>query len=125
MDLKAFIGATYQYIVLGFAVALIVAFLVVLIIWLVKRKKQQKNEAAFTEFQTKLVLALGGFTNILDARLNHSRLEVQLKNIKDINQKEILDMKLGAVVTGNTIKMFIKENAKEVYKYIKKAKKEE
>lgn len=98
----------------------LIIFSVLFIISLVIVKLNKKN---FTFEINKLVQALGGKDNILDYKVNVSRLKVTLKDITLADKDAIT--KLGAkgiVEIENQLKIIFGPNAKTLKKYISEMK---
>lgn len=97
-----------QYLVI-IAVLLIISLVVVKL-----RKKDFSNEI------NKLIKALGGKENIINAECNMSRFKVILKDVSIVDKESI--QKLGAqgiVEVDNQIKIIFGKDAKQLKKYIK------
>ena len=102
----------YQYLII--AVILIIISLVVI--------KISKKD--FHDEMNKLVQYLGGKDNIIDAKINLSRLKVTLKDTSIVNKDGI--QKLGAkgiVEIDNELKIILGPNSKQIKKYMADLKK--
>lgn len=113
---------THLYILIGaIAFALILIILIILII--VKKRKKSKLDSQ-NEYAENIIKALGGIDNIDDIKLSRRRLNAIVSDLNLLRPKDLRNLKLGAVITKNNVKMLVKDNPKVVYKYINKKRKE-
>lgn len=113
---------THLYILIGaIAFALILIILIILII--VKKRKKSKLDSQ-NEYAENIIKALGGIDNIDDIKLSRRRLNAIVSDLNLLRPKDLRNLKLGAVITKNNVKILVKDNPKEVYKYINKKRKE-
>lgn len=111
-----------QYAIFSAIIIGLVALLVILFYSLSKRKS--KKSQAGSEFAEQMLESLGGASNVTNIKLNRRRMEIEVDDINQMNPKLMRELKLGAIITRNTIKVLVKDNPREVYKYINQKRKE-
>ena len=114
------LAQTYLYLIIG-AGALVLLALIITIIVCKKRKAKRKEFGS--DFGQKVLESLGDCENIVKIKLERRRLTVEVKDLTLLKPKQMRELKLGAIITRNQIKMLIKDSPREVYKYIQQKRK--
>ena len=114
------LAQTYLYLIIG-AGALVLLALIITIIVCKKRKTKRKEFGS--DFGQKVLESLGNCENIVKIKLERRRLTVEVKDLTLLKPKQMRELKLGAIITRNQIKMLIKDSPREVYKYIQQKRK--
>ena len=114
------LAQTYLYLIIG-AGALVLLALIITIIVCKKRKAKRKEFGS--DFGQKVLESLGDCENIVKIKLERRRLTVEVKDLNLLKPKQMRELKLGAIITRNQIKMLIKDSPREVYKYIQQKRK--
>ena len=109
------------YIVMAVGVLALVLFIGLFIFIFNKKKSNTKTHE--NNLGQEIILALGGVENIVSTKINHRRIEITVNDIKLLKPAILNELKLGAIITKQTIKILVKEEPKEVYKYIEQKRK--
>lgn len=116
-----FINALWFYpVIIGSAILLV---LFILIIFKGSKRKKMSEVPPF-EYEA-LLESLGGATNILDLAIEHQRLKVILKDLKKVNQAQLVHLKIPAFLKGKELTLLIKQHTKEVLSYLSERRKED
>ncbi len=113
---------TLALVIIGLVILLAIIILIVVLI--VKKTRSKSKLQLQNELAENIVSALGGIENIKEASLSRRRFNVIVYDLNLLQPKEMRNLKLGAVITKNNVKMLVKDNPKEIYKYINRKKKE-
>ncbi|HPX72154.1 MAG TPA: hypothetical protein PLP51_04450 [Acholeplasmataceae bacterium] len=113
---------TQLYILIGAAVLAFITIILIIVLIVGKRKKTKLDTQ--DEFSENVINALGGIENIKEVKLSRRRLSATVHDLDLLIPRELRKLKLGAVITKNHVKMLVKDNPKETYKYIEKRRKE-
>ncbi|MGI6781972.1 MAG: hypothetical protein ACOX56_05605 [Acholeplasmataceae bacterium] len=113
---------TLALIIIGLVTLLAIIILIVLLI--VKKTRSKSKLQSQNELAENIISALGGIENIKETSLSRRRFNVIVYDLNLLQPKEMRNLKLGAVITKNNVKMLVKDSPKEVYKYINRKKKE-
>ncbi len=97
-------------------VIVIVAALIPLLLLLKKPKKKIKVDV--TDYVNNLIDLLGGINNIKETSLEVNRLKVLLDNPNLLKKDLIKEQNLKAFLTGNEIKILLKDNIKDINQQI-------
>lgn len=120
-NLQTLTSSFYLYIAIG----TIALFALGITFFLLTRRKNVKEKPLELSFLNDLYLALGTSLNIKTIELVQKRLQVEVQSIKKIDQEALKTLNMPAFVTGKKITLLIKDNSKEVYKYLNEKRKEE
>ncbi len=110
----------YIYAGLGFIALIILIFLLRTLI-----KPKRKGKVLGISYVNDLYEALGRKDNIKSIELVQKRLQIEVSQIKTIDQVLLKKLDTPAFVTGKKITLLIKDNANEVFKYLNEKRKEE
>ena len=113
---------THLYILIG-AIAFVLILIILIILIIVKKRKKSKLDRQ-NEYADNIIKALGEIDNIDDIKLSRRRLNAIVSDLNLLRPKDLRNLNLGAVITKNNVKILVKDNPKEVYKYINKKRKE-
>ena len=119
--LQTLTSSFYLYIVIG-SIALLALGIT---FFLLTRKKEPQNKPLELSFLNDLYNALGAKSNIKAIELVQKRLQIEVDSVKKIDQDTLKILNMPAFVTGKKITLLIKDNTKEVYKYLNEKRKEE
>lgn len=86
-------------------------------------KKRSNIKTRENNLGQQIILALGGVENIDSTKINRRRIEISVNDIKLLKPAILSELKLGAIITKQTIKILVKEEPKDVYKYIEQKRK--
>jgi phosphotransferase system IIB component len=114
---------TNQLILIIILSALLVILIAATIYLVIKKNKQtttnQTKTASITSTEiTQLVIGLGGSDNVVSVTNEQSRIKVVLKDVAKIDQSVFKSLNIAAFVSGNELKMLIKQNASAVYQVL-------
>lgn len=104
------------------SVLVLATFLILSIVFGIKavqKKKAVAKDDATINLATQICESLGN-GNIQSVNLRNSRIELTVDSNLQINKEQLTKLNLGATLSGNTIKLMIKDNAKLLAKQIKK-----
>ncbi|MGI6787778.1 MAG: hypothetical protein ACOX5X_04475 [Acholeplasmataceae bacterium] len=107
-----------HYIILGAAVLVVILFIVLISVTAKKNKKKKAEVEIKNEYADSIIHALGGIENVKEATLSRRRFSVLVNDINLLKPREMRHLQLGAIITRNSVKMLVKDNPKEVLKYI-------
>ena len=113
-DFNNFLKNNSWWIALICAVVIVIAVLAILIPRLLKKEKKPAKPVLNYEDSMNL---LGGKDNIVESKINGSRITVILKNYDLVNKEEI--EKLGVdrfILMSDRLILVAKENVEEIYK---------
>ena len=119
--LQTLTSSFYLYIVIG-SIALLALGIT---FFLLTRKKEPKDKPLALAFLNDLYNALGAKSNIKAIELVQKRLQIEVDSVKKSDQDTLKILNMPAFVTGKKITLLIKDNTKEVYKYLNEKRKEE
>lgn len=105
----------YTKIIIVSLVALIL--LTILIIAIYYKTKKDKLEPLDSKFLDDLYIALG-IGNIESVDIEHRRIRLILKEVKDVDANALQQLKVPAFLKGKELKILIKDHTKEVYNYL-------
>jgi phosphotransferase system IIB component len=111
---------TYIFIAIGVILILSLIFIVLKL----TRKKGNIIPVDQT-FLGNLYAALGKKENIKSIDMKQQRLQIEVSNIKAINQDLLKESNTPAFLTGRKITLLIKDNTKQVFNYLNEKRKEE
>ena len=99
---------------------LLVAGIFYLVDFLIKRNKKKRSESPKPEIVASSYLeALGGKENILDKRLDKSRIVLVLKDYSLVKKEELEKIGVtGFILMSDKLTLVIKDKAEEVYQLI-------
>jgi phosphotransferase system IIB component len=106
----------YGFIAIGIVVLVLIVFFT---IKLSKKQKNKNKQVALVSTYEALFDALGRRENILDVSIEHKRLKVKVKDIKSVKTNILKELEIPAVLTGNELKLLVKENAEEIFNFLK------
>ncbi|MFA5692239.1 MAG: hypothetical protein WC907_01370 [Acholeplasmataceae bacterium] len=101
-------------------VILIISFVIFYLI----RKKPKKKLIDVSGYANNLIDLLGGINNIITVTVELNRLKINLKDPSVLKKDKIKEEKLIAFLSGNEIKILIKENINEIKTEINQMKNE-
>ncbi len=109
-----------QTLLLGIGGIIIAALFITILMLVRKKTANPKTRVLNTDMSviTNLIRALGGIDNIVDAKSEHQRLKITLKQPKSVNPTELKSLGMPAVLAKNDIKILIKGNAMEACRHI-------
>ena len=113
-DFNNFLKNNSWWIALICAVVIVIAVLAILLPRLLKKEKKPAKPVLNYEDSMNL---LGGKDNIVESKINGSRITVVLKNYDLVNKEEI--EKLGVdrfILMSDRLILVAKENVEEIYK---------
>ena len=116
---EALINA-FIYIGIGIIASLLCLFI---FLKLIQNKSDVKD--LDQEFLNNLYLALGQKDNIKSIEMKQQRLQIEVVQVKDINQELLKQINIPAFLTGKKITLLVKNNTKDVYNYLNDKRKEE
>ncbi len=92
---------------------LIICFVLIIIpICILLLKKKSKKPVIDNKFVDELINYYGGFSNILDIKIDNARLKVLVKNLKQVDLESIKKVSnSGVFVSGNNIKALFNYNS--------------
>lgn len=100
-------------------IGILSVIMVIIIVFLITKKKNSKSvEKRISKEELERIVNAIGIDNILELSIEQQRLRLVLKDIKKVNAKELTELKIPAFLKGNELKLLIKNNSKEVYKYL-------
>ncbi len=111
---------TYIFVAIGVVVVLSILFIILLL-----RRKNGSKKLLDQTFLSNLYQALGTKDNILAIDMKQQRLQIEVANIKAIDQDLLKQANTPAFMTGKKITLLIKDNTKEVFNYLNEKRKEE
>jgi phosphotransferase system IIB component len=111
---------TYIFIALG-----VIAFLSLIFIFLKLTRKKGSIYPVDDIFLNNIYLALGKKENIKSIDIKQQRLQIEVANIKAINQDLLKQANTPAFLSGKKITLLIKNNSKQVFNYLNEKRKEE
>lgn len=120
-NLQTLTSSFYLYIAIG----TLALFALGITFFLLTRRKNPKEKPLEVTFLNDLYLALGTALNIKTVELVQKRIQIEVQSIKKIDQEALKTLNMPAFVTGKKITLLIKDNTKEVYKYLNEKRKEE
>ena len=103
----------------------ILALVIGLIIYLLVKNRKTATHHIDTVDTNDLMKALGTLDNINHIELVQKRLQIEVKNVKAIDQTLLKQLDIPAFLTGKKITLLIKDNAKTVYSNLNEKRKEE
>ena len=103
----------------------ILALVIGLIIYLLVKNRKTATHHIDTVDTNDLLKALGTLDNINHIELVQKRLQIEVKNVKAIDQTLLKQLDIPAFLTGKKITLLIKDNAKTVYSNLNEKRKEE
>jgi phosphotransferase system IIB component len=118
--LSATVVQTYILIAVG-----VILFLTLIFIILKLTRKKGNIIPVDETFLNNIYLSLGKKENIKSLDLKQQRLQVEVANIKNIDQVLLKETNTPAFLTGKKITLLIKNNTKEVFNYLNEKRKEE
>lgn len=111
---------TIIYLGVGFVV------LILLLLLILKLTKKTKAIKAFElTYLNDLYEALGKKENIKALEIKQQRIQIELNNLKNVNQNLLKETEIPAFLTGRKITLLIKEHSQEVFNYLNEKRKEE
>ena len=116
---EALINA-FIYIGIGIIASLLCLFI---FLKLIQNKSDVKD--LDQEFLNNLYLALGQKDNIKSIEMKQQRLQIEVVQVKDIDQELLKQINIPAFLTGKKITLLVKNNTKDVYNYLNDKRKEE
>ncbi|NLL68611.1 MAG: hypothetical protein GX232_00170 [Acholeplasmataceae bacterium] len=108
------------YLIIGGSIAALI--ILILVIYLLIKTKGKKKQAGF-EFGEQVLESLGGAENITSLKLSQRRIIAEVSDTEKLIPKKMRELKLGAIITRNQVKILVKDNPREVYKYIQQNRK--
>jgi len=108
------------YLIIGGSIAALI--ILILVIYLLIKTKGKKKQAGF-EFGEQVLESLGGAENITALKLSQRRIIAEVSDTEKLIPKKMRELKLGAIITRNQVKILVKDNPREVYKYIQQNRK--
>ena len=108
------------YLIIGGSIAALI--ILILVIYLLIKTKGKKKQAGF-EFGEQVLESLGGADNITSLKLSQRRIIAEVSDTEKLIPKKMRELKLGAIITRNQVKILVKDNPREVYKYIQQNRK--
>lgn len=108
------------YLIIGGSIAALI--ILILVIYLLIKTKGKKKQAGF-EFGEQVLESLGGAENITSLKLSQRRIIAEVSDTEKLIPKKMRELKLGAIITRNRVKILVKDNPREVYKYIQQNRK--
>lgn len=108
------------YLIIGGSIAALI--ILILVIYLLIKTKGKKKQAGF-EFGEQVLGSLGGADNITSLKLSQRRIIAEVSDTEKLIPKKMRELKLGAIITRNQVKILVKDNPREVYKYIQQNRK--
>ncbi len=111
---------TYIFIAVG-----IILLLSLIFIFLKLTRKKGNIIPVDETFLSNIYMALGKKQNIKSLEMKQQRLQIEVANIKDIDQVLLKETNTPAFLTGKKITLLIKNNTKEVFNYLNEKRKEE
>ncbi|BCR36046.1 hypothetical protein [Mariniplasma anaerobium] len=111
---------TYIFIALG----IIALFSLIFIVLKLTRKKGNILPVD-NLFLNNIYKALGMKENIKSIDIKQQRLQIEVANMKAIDQELLKQTNTPAFVTGKKITLLIKNNTKQVFNYLNEKRKEE
>lgn len=108
------------YLIIGGSIAALI--ILILVIYLLIKTKGKKKQAGF-EFGEQVLESLGGAENITSLKLSQRRIIAEVSDTEKLFPKKMRELKLGAIITRNQVKILVKDNPREVYKYIQQNRK--
>lgn len=121
MNLLVMALSTNQiYLIIGGSIAALI--ILILVIYLLIKTKGKKKQAGF-EFGEQVLESLGGAENITSLKLSQRRIIAEVSDTEKLIPKKMRELKLGAIITRNQVKILVKDNPREVYKYIQQNRK--
>lgn len=110
----------YIFITIG-----VIAILSLIFLFLKSNRKKGSILPVDNLFLNNLYVALGKKENIKSIDLKQQRLQIEVVNMKEINQDLLKQTNTPAFVTGKKITLLIKNNTKQVFNYLIEKRKEE
>lgn len=111
---------TYIFIALG-----VIALFSLIFIFLKLTRKKDNILPVDNIFLANLYQALGKKENIKSIDMKQQRLQIEVANMKEIDQALLKETNTPAFVTGKKITLLIKNNTKQVFNYLNEKRKEE
>ena len=108
------------YLIIGGSITALI--ILILVIYLLIKTKGKKKQAGF-EFGEQVLESLGGAENITSLKLSQRRIIAEVSDTEKLIPKKMRELKLGAIITRNQVKILVKDNPREVYKYIQQNRK--
>src|SRR5690554_4025706 len=108
------------YLIIGGSITALI--ILILVIYLLIKTKGKKKQAGF-EFGEQVLESLGGAENITSLKLSQRRIIAEVSDTEKLIPKKMRELKLGAIITRNRVKILVKDNPREVYKYIQEKRK--
>lgn len=108
------------YLIIGGSITALI--ILILVIYLLIKTKGKKKQAGF-EFGEQVLESLGGADNITSLKLSQRRIIAEVSDTEKLIPKKMRELKLGAIITRNQVKILVKDNPREVYKYIQQNRK--
>ena len=116
-SLIVLLDTVYLYLIIGGS-ALAVIIAVLLIFFLVRNKKPKKDD--FVVNANEWEEALGGKDNVVDAYAAGSRLNVQLKDAKLVNEERIKELGVSSIIKmSGKIVLVVEDKAEYILSKIK------
>lgn len=112
---KIIIGVVMGVVGIGLIIAT-----VLIVHFILKKKRSKELSEEITTLAQNLFSYLGGKDNIAKLDLTTSRLEVTFRDIDKLNKTEISNLRLGATIANDIIKISLKENSRAIYKELTK-----
>lgn len=101
-----------QIITLIISIVVLTAGVAYLYFYYKKAKRPAKKETTIAA--DTLLQALGGASNILSTALENKRLKISLENPKLVSQTLLKSMGIAGFLSGNELKLLVKDNPLEV-----------
>lgn len=113
-------------IIYGAIILVVLATMIYTLYRTIHLKKVKQSQPVLDEAtKERILIALGGISNIIKTGIEHQRLHIEVKDTKKLDPTAFNQLEIPAFLTGKTIKLLIKNQPMAVIDYISNQRNEE